>query len=76
MKSRLGDTLDELISKTILNVEKAFCNISESTLGMDAIKKAYENDLEDLMHIVTCNWNNLKPQLDPYAYNTLPPLIK
>jgi hypothetical protein len=76
MKSRLGDTLDELISKTIVNVEKAFCNISESTLEMGAIKKAYENDLEELMHIVTCNWNNLKPQLDPYAYNTLPPLIK
>jgi len=76
MKDRLGDTLDELISKTIVNVEKAFCNISESTLGMDAIKKAYESDLDDLMHIVTCNWNNLKPQLDPYAYNTLPPLVK
>jgi hypothetical protein len=76
MKSRLRDTLNELISKTIFNVENAFCNISESILGMDAIKMTYESDLEDLLHIVTCNWNDLKPRLDPYAYNILPPLVK
>lgn len=76
MKSRLGDKLNKLISKTINNVEIAFCNISETTLGMDAIKKAYESDLDDLLNLITCNWNNLRPQLDLYAYNELPPLVK
>jgi hypothetical protein len=74
MKSRLGDKIDQMITNTITNAENAFSCISESMITPDAINNAYSSDQEDHLHLIIKNWNYLRPQLEPYTYNELPPL--
>jgi hypothetical protein len=74
LNKRFGDKINEMMARTIYNVENAFSQISETKIDINPIKEAYDKEQSQYLNLIIENWNNVRPQLTPYAYNELSPL--
>lgn len=70
----LKDKVSKLSNKTILNVEKAFEEISEQGYDTKQIRFAMDIEVHNHELKILENWNNIRPELSKYAYVKLAPL--
>ncbi len=54
-------------------VERAFNEISETSLNRNAIDFAYSDEASEHMHVIWENWRGIRPRLEPYSVGVLAP---
>jgi hypothetical protein len=70
---RLGNKVNEIMAKTIVNVENAFLEISESFIEANYLNVGYTKMQKEFLSLILKNWNTLRECLESYAYMKLPP---